>query len=503
MAGVKKIGQYRLEETLGTGAFGKVKRAEHLMTGHVVAVKILNREKVKNLDMLGKIKREIQILKLFQHPHIIKLYQVISSPTDIFLMMEYVPGGELFDYIIDHGKLEEKDGRKFFQQIISGVDYCHRHMVVHRDLKPENLLLDSKDNVKIADFGLSNIMTDGTFLKTSCGSPNYAAPEVISGMLYAGPEVDIWSTGVILYVLLCGKLPFDDDYVPYLFKKIKGGIFSIPSHLSDGAKDILMAMLRVDPLERITIAGIRAHPWFDNNLPEYLFPLDTKSAENEFDEIAVAMVCQRLQVFRDHVIDVLRKVREGTGDEANQLYIAYKLVLDNRAIAAHGHSMGPEEEEVSSNLFLAVTGERDAKKNPAIRSPTVRRANPVASLGSRTPKGNRWHLGMRSHNSPQDVMQEVYRAMRSLNLQWKCVTPFHARCRCWNQVSGMMVKMSLQLYSTNDDQYLLDFMSLPTEKKDDLTLVGGAGGGETERASEPHSLEFFELCAMIISELGR
>lgn len=500
MAGVKKIGQYRLEETLGTGAFGKVKRAEHLMTGHVVAVKILNREKVKNLDMLGKIKREIQILKLFQHPHIIKLYQVISSPTDIFLMMEYVSGGELFDYIINHGKLEEKDARKFFQQIVSGVEYCHRHMVVHRDLKPENLLLDSKNNVKIADFGLSNIMTDGTFLKTSCGSPNYAAPEVISGMLYAGPEVDVWSTGVILYVLLCGKLPFDDDYVPYLFKKIKGGIFSIPSHLSEDSKDILTSMLRVDPLQRITIAQIRKKPWFMKDLPEYLFPLHTKSQDQEFDEAAVTEICQRFQVFRDHVIDVLRN-----GDEKNQLYIAYKLILNNRLMAAHGHSLDPREEEVRSNLFLAVTNESEKKRQSQMQSPIVHRMPPVTSMGHKVQKGHRWHLGMRSQSSPQDVMVEVYRGMQSLNLQWKCVTPFHARCRCWNQVSGTMVKMSLQLFCTHDDQYLLDFMSLPTSPKDHLQLLQpGADrsdpGGET---SEPHSLEFFELCAMIISELGK
>eukprot|EP00040_Diaphanoeca_grandis_P014205 m.71909 g.71909 ORF g.71909 m.71909 type:complete len:449 (-) comp24405_c0_seq2:929-2275(-) len=373
MAGVNKIGQYRLEETLGTGAFGKVKRAEHLMTGHVVAVKILNREKVKNLDMLGKIKREIQILKLFQHPHIIKLYQVITSPTDIFLMMEYVSGGELFEYIIEHGKLDEKQSRKFFQQIISGVDYCHRHMVVHRDLKPENLLLDANNNVKIADFGLSNIMTDGTFLKTSCGSPNYAAPEVISGMLYAGPEVDVWSCGVILYVLLVGKLPFDDDYVPYLFKKIKGGIFSIPAHISKGAKDIMTQMLRVDPLQRITIQGIREHPWFLIDLPEYLFPMESDSTDQEFDEQAVAEICQRLQVFPDHVLDVLRK-----GDELNQLFIAYKLIMDNRRIAsAHGYKVAPEEEEVSSNLFLSVQSHQEAKQTSKIRTPSLlRRAYP-------------------------------------------------------------------------------------------------------------------------------
>lgn len=501
MAGVKKIGQYRLEETLGTGAFGKVKRAEHLMTGHVVAVKILNREKVKNLDMLGKIKREIQILKLFQHPHIIKLYQVISSPTDIFLMMEYVSGGELFDYIISHGKLEEDTGRKFFQQIISGVDYCHRHMVVHRDLKPENLLLDSKNNVKIADFGLSNIMTDGTFLKTSCGSPNYAAPEVISGMLYAGPEVDVWSTGVILYVLLCGKLPFDDDYVPYLFKKIKGGIFSIPPHLSDGARDILLAMLRVDPLERITIAKIREHAWFKKNLAEYLFPEDPKFSDKEFDEAAVTEICQRLQVFRDHVIDVLRN-----GDEKNQLFVAYKLILDNRLIAAHGHSLQPEEQEVSSNLFLAVSKEREKNSTAAVASPKLVKKPAITKVGNiGAAKGHRWHLGMRSHSGPEDVMSVVYRGMQSLNLQWKCVTPFHARCRCWNQVSGTMVKMSLQLYRTHDDQYLLDFMSLPTSPNDHLKLLqpGGSDQAEATSSSHPHTVEFFELCAMIITELGK
>ncbi len=149
----------------------------------------MNRQKIKSLDVVGKIRREIQNLKLFRHPHIIKLYQVISTPTDIFMVMEFVSGGELFDYIVKHGKLKEGEARRFFQQIISGVNYCHRHMIVHRDLKPENLLLDKYLNVKIADFGLSNMMSDGEFLRTSCGSPNYAAPEVISGKLYAGPEV--------------------------------------------------------------------------------------------------------------------------------------------------------------------------------------------------------------------------------------------------------------------------------------------------------------------------
>ncbi|KAA0201999.1 hypothetical protein HAZT_HAZT009674 [Hyalella azteca] len=194
---------------------------EHIETKTKVAIKILNRQQIKDLDVLEKIKREITNLKLFRHPHIIKLYQVISSPTDIFMVMEYASGGELFQYIKKQGKLKESEARKFFQQIISGVDYCHRHMVVHRDLKPENLLLDHNRHVKIADFGLSNFMVDGEFLGTSCGSPNYAAPEVISANLYAGPEVDVWSCGIILFALLCGSLPFDDKNVSALYRKIK------------------------------------------------------------------------------------------------------------------------------------------------------------------------------------------------------------------------------------------------------------------------------------------
>ncbi|XP_078737396.1 uncharacterized protein LOC144951054 isoform X3 [Lampetra fluviatilis] len=252
-----KIGHYSLGDTLGVGTFGKVKVGEHEQTGCKVAVKILNRQKIRNLDVVSKIKREIQHLKFFRHPHIIKLYQVISTPSDFFMVMEFVPGGELFEYICRNGRVEEREARRLFQQILSAVDYCHRHMVVHRDLKPENVLLDANMNAKIADFGLSNMMSDGEFLSTSCGSPNYAAPEVISGRLYAGPEVDIWSCGVILYALLCGALPFDDTNVPALFRKIRGGVFHVPPHLDADAADLLAEMLRVDPVKRATVRDIQ------------------------------------------------------------------------------------------------------------------------------------------------------------------------------------------------------------------------------------------------------
>ncbi|PBP20124.1 serine threonine protein kinase [Diplocarpon rosae] len=267
----QRIGAYQIVRTLGEGSFGKVKLAVHRVTNQQVALKIIARKKLISRDMAGRVEREIEYLQLLRHPHIIKLYTVIKTPLEIIMVLEYA-GGELFDYIVQNGKMKEDEARRFFQQIICAVEYCHRHKIVHRDLKPENLLLDENLNVKIADFGLSNIMTDGNFLKTSCGSPNYAAPEVINGKLYAGPEVDVWSCGVILYVLLVGRLPFDDEHIPSLFAKIAKGHYVVPNYMSSGASSLIKRMLAVNPVHRATIDDIRMDPWFMKNLPAYLQP---------------------------------------------------------------------------------------------------------------------------------------------------------------------------------------------------------------------------------------
>ncbi|KAK7427124.1 Protein kinase [Neonectria magnoliae] len=267
----QRIGAYKVLRTLGEGSFGKVKLAIHNGTGQQVALKIIARKKLISRDMAGRVEREIEYLQLLRHPHIIKLFTVIKTPHEIIMVLEYA-GGELFDYIVQHGRMKEPEARRFFQQMLCAVEYCHRHKIVHRDLKPENLLLDENLNVKIADFGLSNIMTDGNFLKTSCGSPNYAAPEVIGGKLYAGPEVDVWSCGVILYVLLVGRLPFDDEHIPSLFAKIAKGTYSIPQWMPAGAANLIKRMLVVNPVQRATIEEIRQDPWFMNELPPYLQP---------------------------------------------------------------------------------------------------------------------------------------------------------------------------------------------------------------------------------------
>lgn len=516
---IVKIGHYTLGATLGVGTFGKVKIGEHQLTKHKVAVKILNRQKIKSLDVVGKIRREIQNLKLFRHPHIIKLYQVISTPTDIFMIMEYVSGGELFDYIVKHGKLQEHEARRFFQQIISGVDYCHRHMIVHRDLKPENLLLDHNMHVKIADFGLSNMMTDGEFLRTSCGSPNYAAPEVISGKLYAGPEVDVWSCGVILYALLCGTLPFDDEHVPTLFRKIKSGIFPIPEYLNKSVVSLLCQMLQVDPMKRAAIEDVKKHEWFQKDLPEYLFPSPVETDSSVIDTEAIQEVCDKFGVKESEVHDSLL-----SGDPHQQLAIAYHLVIDNKRIADEAAKAEIKDFYVANQSAAgsppaAHSIESTHKPHPERIAPLREKVPPSNQQGERggqkgTPvKRAKWHLGIRSQSKPNDIMLEVYRAMKALDYEWKVINPYHVRVRNMNKMTAKYVKMSLQLYQVDYKSYLLDFKSLSGEEPENEeepspSPLPQATPIATSPALSPaptghHTMEFFEMCAALIIQLAR
>nr|BBG74243.1 AMP-activated protein kinase alpha [Riptortus pedestris] len=503
---IVKIGHYILGQTLGVGTFGKVKIGEHQLTKHKVAVKILNRQKIKSLDVVGKIRREIQNLKLFRHPHIIKLYQVISTPTDIFMIMEYVSGGELFDYIVKHGKLKEFEARRFFQQIISGVDYCHRHMIVHRDLKPENLLLDHNLHVKIADFGLSNMMMDGEFLRTSCGSPNYAAPEVISGKLYAGPEVDIWSCGVILYALLCGTLPFDDEHVPTLFRKIKSGIFPIPDYLNKSVVSLLCHMLQIDPMKRATIEDIKKHDWFQRDLPAYLFPSPVEQDSSVIDTDAVQEVCEKFGVKEHEVHNALL-----SGDPHDQLGIAYHLIIDNKRIADEAAKAELKDFYVASSPPPVTFSPSELAPSPVRPHPermtTAMRDRTLSSnkddgTNANTPvKRAKWHLGIRSQSKPTDIMNEVYRAMKALGFEWKVINPYHVRVRLKKpEYDDEYTKMSLQLYQVDYKSYLLDFKSLSSEE-DPQPIDGDIMS--YQQSTGHQTMEFFEMCASLITQLAR
>ena len=188
---LKIIGNYRIGKEIGEGTFGKVKLATHSITQENVAVKILEKSKISEASDIDRITREIYILKIIRHPNIIQLYEIIENSKKIYLVMEYASGGELFDYISNNGKLTEQEACKFYQQLVSGIEYLHNLNIVHRDLKPENLLLDYNKNIKIVDFGLSNIYKANELLKTSCGSPCYAAPEMIANKKYIPLCVDI------------------------------------------------------------------------------------------------------------------------------------------------------------------------------------------------------------------------------------------------------------------------------------------------------------------------
>ncbi|XP_069676736.1 maternal embryonic leucine zipper kinase-like [Periplaneta americana] len=252
---------YELEKTIGCGGFAKVKLATHILTGEKVAIKIMN--KLNLGDDLPRVKLEIKALKSLSHQHICRLFQVIENETHCFLVMEYCSEGELFDHIVERNKLNEEESRSFFRQIVSAVAYLHSVGYVHRDLKPENVLLDTDQVVKLIDFGLCAKPKGGlnSHLATSCGSPTYAAPELVVGKVYLGAEVDIWSMGVLLYALLCGCLPFDDNNIDRLYRKILSGNYDEPEWLSLGSKQLIRAMLQVDPKKRITMDKLMRHPW--------------------------------------------------------------------------------------------------------------------------------------------------------------------------------------------------------------------------------------------------
>ncbi|PKU68685.1 CBL-interacting protein kinase 23 [Dendrobium catenatum] len=264
-SGKIKVGRYELGRMLGEGSFAKVKFAKNVETGENVAIKILDKENVLRHKMIGQIKREISTMKLIKHPNVIRMFEVMASKTKIYIVLEFVTGGELFDKIATWGRMKEDEARKYFQQLINAVDYCHSRGVYHRDLKPENLLLDSNGVLKVSDFGLSALpqqVRDDGLLHTTCGTPNYVAPEVINNKGYDGAKADLWSCGVILFVLMAGYLPFEDSNLMSLYKKIFKADFSCPSWFSTSAKKLIKRILDPNPQTRITIAEVIENEWF-------------------------------------------------------------------------------------------------------------------------------------------------------------------------------------------------------------------------------------------------
>uniref|UniRef100_A0A8C0I7E5 non-specific serine/threonine protein kinase n=1 Tax=Bubo bubo TaxID=30461 RepID=A0A8C0I7E5_BUBBB len=251
--------RYEFLETLGKGTYGKVKKARE-RSGKLVAIKSIRKDKIKDEQDLVHIRREIEIMSSLNHPHIIAVHEVFENSSKIVIVMEYASKGDLYDYISERQRLTEQEARHFFRQVVSAIYYCHKNGIVHRDLKLENILLDANGNIKIADFGLSNVYQQDKLLQTYCGSPLYASPEIINGRPYKGPEVDSWSLGVLLYILVHGTMPFDGHDYKTLVKQITSGDYREPTKLSD-ACGLIRWMLMVNPERRATIEDIATHWW--------------------------------------------------------------------------------------------------------------------------------------------------------------------------------------------------------------------------------------------------
>mmetsp|Transcript_6293 Transcript_6293/g.19085 ORF Transcript_6293/g.19085 Transcript_6293/m.19085 type:complete len:519 (-) Transcript_6293:153-1709(-) len=457
-----EVGAYRVSRTLGMGEFAKVKVAEHLATGLTVAIKMVNRRRVEREGMEEKLWREMWILRQCRHPHVVRLYESIWTPSDAFLVLEFGARGDLFDYVVSKGRLDEGEARVFFAQIAAGLAYIHHSAIVHRDVKPENLLLDGGGSLKIADFGLANVLRDGDLLRTSCGSPNYAAPEVIAGRLYAGPEVDVWSAGCVLYALLCGRLPFEDESVRTLFRRIRAGMYSLPNHLSPDARDLVSRILVVDPVARLTVAEIRRHAWFDRVPASLRRSPEAMAADvHDVDQDALDAVC--------HLIDrgsIRDELGGGSARESRREKLRDVVAGSDRPRRRWCHDVRVAYHLVSD--YARMRHRLASPPDPPQPRPEPLDVDPPLDDDRRRPaygvQRKRWYLGIQSRKDPAAVMHEIYTTLLHLGCHWKPRSAddlYRVQARSKPAADAAKpVTIVLNLFKVRAGVFLLDFQNV-------------------------------------------
>ncbi|XP_045781304.1 serine/threonine-protein kinase MARK2-like isoform X8 [Maniola jurtina] len=385
------IGKYKLLKTIGKGNFAKVKLAKHVPTGKEVAIKIIDKTQL-NPSSLQKLFREVRIMKMLDHPNIVKLFQVIETEKTLYLVMEYASGGEVFDYLVLHGRMKEKEARAKFRQIVSAVQYCHQKRIIHRDLKAENLLLDGEMNIKIADFGFSNEFTPGAKLDTFCGSPPYAAPELFQGKKYDGPEVDVWSLGVILYTLVSGSLPFDGSTLRELRERVLRGKYRIPFYMSTDCENLLKKFLVLNPAKRASLESIMRDKWMntgyeDDELRPYVEP-QQDFKDHKRIEALVCLGYNRQEIeyslaeakYDDVFATYLLLGRKSTDPESDGSRSGSSLSLRNAAApgqpqpASQGnaHAVGTTSSAANNTTSTATTTTSNFKRQNTIDSASIK-----------------------------------------------------------------------------------------------------------------------------------
>uniref|UniRef100_A0A9J7Z5Z4 Maternal embryonic leucine zipper kinase n=1 Tax=Cyprinus carpio carpio TaxID=630221 RepID=A0A9J7Z5Z4_CYPCA len=376
---------YEVYETIGSGGFAKVKLGRHILTGEKVAIKIMEKKDLG--DDLPRVKTEIEAMKNLSHQHVCRLYHVIETSSKIYMVLEYCPGGELFDYIIAKDRLSEEETRVFFRQIISALAYVHSKGYAHRDLKPENLLIDENHNLKLIDFGLCAKPKGGLGLEllTCCGSPAYAAPELIQGKAYIGSEADVWSMGVLLYALLCGFLPFDDDNYMVLYRKITRGKYSNPHWLSPASILLLNQMMQVDPKRRLTVKQLLDHPWV---MKGYSTPVEwhSKHPLGHIDEDCITEMAVAFKQSRHRTIQLVSEFTSETSEKRRN-EMCYSPIIEQ----GRPRQQKPERRERTreNKENLAVTGtDGDVFALPAPRTPMSSRKTKSNRNVATTPNNN-------------------------------------------------------------------------------------------------------------------
>lgn len=341
--------RYKLIRTLGKGSFSKVKEAAHIVTGELVAIKVLDKAMVTKEEDLMRIKREIKILKTAIHPNLISLYEIMETEKYYFFVMEHAAGGELSKYICDRGRLDEKRACQMFRQLIVAIEHLHKMGCAHRDIKPSNILLKENLDLKVIDFGLGNFYTGNEMLETPCGSPCYAAPELVTGKSYNGICVDIWSSGITLFAMMCGFLPFNDESRRELFRKIASCEYTMPEWLSPGAKDLLCNIFVANPKKRISIDQIKAHPWYSIYIEDAAkqLKLDQYATESEI----VALTCHYMHLSEDILRSMIKE------NQANKYSCCFKLFMlkrDHQRLTKEDLQFLQQRrlEEVSTDLTL-------------------------------------------------------------------------------------------------------------------------------------------------------
>eukprot|EP01136_Pigoraptor_vietnamica_P033896 Opistho-1_new@97236 len=351
------LGDYRIVKTLGEGTFAKVKLAVHVVSQMKVAIKVIDKRTISDKYVLQNLHREAQIMKRISHPNVIRFYEEIETDNEYCLVMEHAGGGEILDYIVAHGKLSEKETRRFIRQVVSAVEHLHQIGIVHRDLKAENLLLDDNMNIKIIDFGLSNNFEVGELLRTRCGSFEYTAPELIASKAYVGPGIDVWTIGVNLYAMLTGCLPFVSDNVATIYSLQVAEKYDVPHDISPGCRAFLKTLLTVDPTKRPSIGEVRMHPWLNKDC-EPLQEWKGAAYDGELDALNEDVIARLVSAGFDRE----KVIRSARGNACNREAAAYRLLKQSPLMRSSSGSrtaaVPPRKAHSVSTADAASTSQR-------------------------------------------------------------------------------------------------------------------------------------------------